>query len=109
MVTVLPKVDVVTTGMGWTGGIVAAELSKAGYHVVGIERGEERSVEDYLLGHDELGYNIRKELMQKLTKDTLTFRNTADQVAKPVRDEGALVLGTGTGGGGAHWGAQTYR
>lgn len=109
MVTVLPKVDVVTTGMGWTGGIVAAELTKAGYHVVGLERGEERSVEDYLMGHDELKYNIRKELMQKLTKDTLTFRNTTDDVARPVRDEGALVLGTGTGGGGAHWGAQTYR
>lgn len=109
MVTVLPKVDIVTTGMGWTGGIVAAELTKAGFNVVGIERGEERFVEDYLMGHDELKYNIRKELMQKLNKDTLTFRNTSDQVAKPVRDEGALVVGTGTGGGGAHWGAQTYR
>ena len=42
MVTKLPKVDVVTTGMGWTGGIVAAELTKAGYHVVGLERGVER-------------------------------------------------------------------
>ena len=28
--------------MGWTGGIVAAELTKAGYHVVGLERGVER-------------------------------------------------------------------
>ena len=36
MVTKLPKVDVVTTGMGWTGGIVAAELTKAGYKVVGL-------------------------------------------------------------------------
>ena len=109
MVTKLPKVDVVTTGMGWTGGIVAAELTKAGYKVVGLERGVERSIEDYLHGHDELKYNVRKELMQKLTKDTITFRNTLDDEAKPVRDEGALVVGTGTGGGGAHWGGQTYR
>ena len=109
MATVLPKVNVVTTGMGWAGGIVAAELTKAGYNVVGLERGEERSVEDYLLGHDELKYNIRKELMQKLNKDTLTFRNTLSDVAKPVREENKLVLGTGTGGGGAHWGAQAYR
>lgn len=109
MVTVLPKVDVVTTGMGWTGGIVAAELTKAGYNVVGLERGEERSVADFLMGHDELKYNIRKDLMQKLTKDTLTFRNTINEDARPVRDEGSLVLGTGTGGGGTHWGAQSYR
>lgn len=109
MVTVLPKVDVVTTGMGWAGGIVAAELTKAGYNVVGLERGEERSVEDFLLSHDEVKYGIRKELMQKLNKDTLTFRNTSKEQARPVRNEGALVLGTGTGGGGTHWGAQTYR
>ena len=47
--------------------------------------------------------------MQKLTKDTITFRNTLNDTAKPVRDEGAFVVGTGTGGGGAHWGGQTYR
>ena len=109
MVTVLPKVQVVTTGMGWAGGIIAAELTKAGFNVVGLERGDERKVEDYLLGHDELKYTVRKELMQKLNKDTLTFRNNKDAVAKPVRSESSLVLGTGTGGGGAHWGAQTYR
>ncbi|WP_067727728.1 GMC family oxidoreductase [Oceanobacillus damuensis] len=109
MVTKLPKVDVVTTGVGWTGGIVAAELTKAGYKVVGLERGEDRTIEDYLHGHDELKYNQRKELMQKLTKDTITWRNTMDQDAVPVRDEEAFVVGTGVGGGGAHWGAQTYR
>lgn len=30
MPKVLEKVDVVTVGVGWTGGIIAAELSKAG-------------------------------------------------------------------------------
>ena len=29
MVTKLPKVDVVTVGVGWAGGIVAAELIKS--------------------------------------------------------------------------------
>ena len=81
MVTKLPKVDVVTTGMGWTGGIVAAELTKAGYQVVGLERGVERTIEDYLHGHDELKYNVQKEIMQKLTKDTITFRNTLAEEA----------------------------
>lgn len=35
MVTTLDKVDVVTVGAGWTGGIIAAEASKAGLNVVG--------------------------------------------------------------------------
>lgn len=109
MVKVLPKVDVVTTGMGWAGGIVAAELTKAGYNVVGLERGEERFVEDFLMSHDEVKYSVRKDLMQKLNKDTLTFRNTSKDEARPVRYESDLVLGVGTGGGGTHWGAQTYR
>ena len=37
MVTKLPKVDIVTVGVGWMGGIVAAELSKAGFKIVGFD------------------------------------------------------------------------
>ena len=37
----LPEVDAVVVGMGWAGGIVSAELTKAGLHVVGLERGPE--------------------------------------------------------------------
>ena len=48
MVKTLPKVDVVTVGVGWTGGIIAAECAKAGLKVVGLERGQERGTEDYL-------------------------------------------------------------
>lgn len=109
MVKKLPKVDVVTTGMGWTGGIVSAELTKAGFKVVGLERGEERTTEDYLHGHDEVKYTVHKELMHKLNKDTITFRNNLNEVAKPVRNIASLTIGEGTGGGGAHWGAQTHR
>jgi gluconate 2-dehydrogenase alpha chain len=39
MTGVLPKVDAVCVGMGWAGGILAAELTKAGMSVVGLERG----------------------------------------------------------------------
>ena len=35
MVTTLDKVDVVTVGVGWTGGIIAAEATKAGLSVMG--------------------------------------------------------------------------
>ena len=36
--TKLPKVPVVIVGVGWAGGIMAAELTKAGVKVVGLER-----------------------------------------------------------------------
>ncbi len=48
MAKVLKKVDVVTVGAGWTGGIIAAELTKAGLKVVSLERGEMRSSADFV-------------------------------------------------------------
>jgi choline dehydrogenase-like flavoprotein len=35
----LPRTDVVVIGLGWTGAIVANELTEEGLDVVGIERG----------------------------------------------------------------------
>jgi gluconate 2-dehydrogenase alpha chain len=105
----LNKVEVVTVGVGWMGGIVAAELTKAGFNVVGLEKGDERTREDYLRTHDELRYTIRGEMESKLTKETYTFRKNLEEEAVPVRDKSNIRMGTGTGGGGSHWGAQTHR
>lgn len=52
MAEILNKVDVVTIGVGWTGGIVAAELSKQGHKVVGLERGGDRNTSDFSLKYD---------------------------------------------------------
>ena len=97
MATTLDKVDVVTVGAGWTGGIIAAEAAKAGLKVVSIERGRERGTEDYLRVHDEYRYAIRYELMQDLSKETVTFRNRRDQRALPMRTMGSFLLGEGLG------------
>ncbi|GAB4074144.1 GMC family oxidoreductase [Barrientosiimonas marina] len=105
----MDKVDVVTVGVGWTGGIIAAELTKAGYKVVGLEKGGERSINDYRYDRNELKYSARGEMMQNLNDNTITYRNNLDQKAKPVRNKNSLVLGTGTGGGGSHWAAQAHR
>ena len=43
MATKLKEVDAVVVGMGWTGSIMARELTKAGLNVVGLERGAKRS------------------------------------------------------------------
>ena len=109
MVTTLPKTDVVLIGVGWTGGILAAELTKKGYKVVGLERGRRRSTGDYLMVHDELRYAMRMELMQDLSRETLTFRNNEKMRALPMRQYGSFLLGDGLGGAGVHWNGQTYR
>ncbi|SOC39262.1 GMC family oxidoreductase [Ureibacillus acetophenoni] len=109
MVTKLPKVDVVTVGVGWMGGIVAAELTKAGFNVVGLDKGMEKNLKDYQLTHDELRYHVRSEGNQSLTHETFTLRNTLDQEANPIRQKSSIVIGNGIGGGGSHWAAQTHR
>ncbi|GGA45264.1 GMC family oxidoreductase [Psychrobacillus lasiicapitis] len=109
MATKLPKVPVVVVGMGWAGGIISAELTKAGIPVVGIERGKERKTEDYLMGHDELRFQHRTELMQDLSKETITHRNTLNMRALPMRNYGTFIVGDGLGGAGSHWNGQTYR
>ncbi|QTD43225.1 GMC family oxidoreductase [Sporosarcina sp. Te-1] len=109
MAKTLDKVDVVTVGVGWTGGIIAAECAKAGMKVRGLERGQNRGTEDYSLVHDEYRYAIRYELMQDLSKETITFRNNMKQRALPMRQLGSFLLGEGLGGAGTHWNGMTYR
>ena len=42
MATMLKEVDAVCIGVGFTGSILARELTKAGLKVVGLERGPNR-------------------------------------------------------------------
>ena len=109
MATTLDKVSVVTVGVGWTGGIIAAELAKQGIQVVGLERGQNRSTEDFQYVHDEYRYAIRYELMQDVSRETITFRNNQDERALPMRQLGSFLLGEGVGGAGVHWNGQTWR
>ncbi|WP_077325461.1 GMC family oxidoreductase [Virgibacillus siamensis] len=109
MVKKLPKADVVIAGVGWAGGIIASELTKQGLHVVGLEKGQERKTEDYYMVHDELRYAIRYELMQDLSKDTITFRGNEKMRALPMRQYGSFLFGDGLGGAGVHWNGQTFR
>lgn len=105
----LPKVDVVIVGVGWAGGIIASELTKKGLKVVGLERGRERKTQDYYMVHDELRYALRYDLMQDLSKETITFRSNEKIRALPMRQYGSFLLGDGLGGSGVHWNGQTFR
>src|SRR6516225_3548399 len=112
MATRLKETDAVLVGMGWTGAILARELTKAGLDVVGLERGGDRKpAEEFALTRlrDELRYVVRLELMQDNSIDTITFRNARDELALPIRRFGAFLPGEGVGGTGIHWGALHWR
>ena len=112
MATKLKPVDALTVGVGWTGGIVAAELTKAGMHVVGLERGEYRNTApDFQIPqvHDELSYAVRLKLMQDASAETVTFRNSAGETALPIRYIIGFLPGIGLGGAGVHWNGVTWR
>ena len=112
MVTKLKDVDVVIVGLGWTGGILAKELSAAGMKVVALERGAVRSTDkDYAVPNirDELRYVVRHDLMQNTARDTLTVRNNPAQEALPMRRLGSFLPGEVVGGSGVHWSGHTWR
>lgn len=108
----LKAVDAVVVGMGWTGAIIARELTKAGLTVVGLERGPKRSTaEDFTLPgvRDELKYAHRHELFQDTQYETVTLRHETTETALPMRRLGAFLPGTGLGGAGSHWNGLHWR
>jgi gluconate 2-dehydrogenase alpha chain len=108
----LPAKDVVIIGLGWTGSILANELTDEGLDVVAIERGPWRNTAANFApnyAQDELRYRIRHELFLRPDQTTFTFRNKMDQTALPIRTWGAFMPPNGVGGGGVHWNAQTWR
>ncbi len=108
----LPSVDVVLVGFGWTGAILGQELTDAGLNVVAIERGGWRDTPtDFAVtfAQDELRYYYRHALFQDPLRETVTFRNSPDQTALPMRKLGSFLPGTGVGGAGIHWNGQTWR
>jgi gluconate 2-dehydrogenase alpha chain len=108
----LPKKDVVIVGLGWTGSIMAQELTEEGLEVIAIERGPWRDAPTdfpptYM--QDELRYRIRHELFLRPDQTTFTFRNKISETALPIRSWGAFMPPNGVGGGGVHWNGETWR
>src|SRR3954471_14069429 len=112
MATRLKPVDAVIVGVGLTGTILAKELAEAGLQVVGLERGRWRDTDpDFAMpyAHDELRYVKRHELMQDLSRETISFRNNTKETALPMRQLGSFRPGEGVGGAAVHWGGLTWR
>jgi gluconate 2-dehydrogenase alpha chain len=112
MARTMKAVDAVMVGMGWSGSIMARELTKAGLTVVGLERGAPKSPqEDFALPRirDELKYRVRQELMLDTSIETYTLRNNPGELALPMRKWDIPPVGDGLGGAGAHWNGVTWR
>ena len=108
----LPPVDVVTIGVGLTGSLAALELAETGLKVVGLERSAPRdTVPDFQSPaiHDELRFAVRKALMQNNAKVAVTFRNTTEETALPIRRWESFLPGQGLGGSFVHWNGQSFR
>jgi gluconate 2-dehydrogenase alpha chain len=112
MTTRLPSVDALVIGFGWTGAIMAQELTGAGLEVLALERGQWRDTPtDFAttFAQDELRYFWRHELFERMSHETLTVRNNGTQTALPMRQLGSFLPGTNVGGSGVHWNGQTWR
>lgn len=106
----LPKVDVVTVGAGWTGGILAQQLTAAGKTVVSIEQGPLRTTEsNFAHDHDELRFQVRRDMMVDLSQETWTWRPNPKAPSLPMRQYGSFNPGKGVGGAGIHWAANHWR
>src|ERR1700677_2752426 len=98
------KTDVVIVGMGAVGGVIGAELSKAGMKVIGLERGPRLKTADFTL--DELRYFQRQDLRPDTKRQPVTWRPNANARAArlPVQNTGNQA-----GGGTVHYGAVSWR
>ena len=99
------KTDVVIVGVGAAGGILAAELGKAGMKVIGLERGPRLTTQDFN-PHDELRYFQRQDLRPNPKRQPVTWRRNADARATPIPTQS---YGNQAGGGTVHYGAVSWR
>src|ERR1700692_1568586 len=98
------KTDVVIVGMGASGGVLAAELGKAGMKVIGLERGPRLKTADFQL--DELRYFQRQDLRPNVKRQPITWRPNPNARANPTPNQNN---GNQAGGGTVHYGALSWR
>src|SRR3954469_3124581 len=99
------KTDIVIVGVGAAGGILAAELRKAGMKVTGLERGPRLKTEDFN-PHDELRYFQRQDLRPDPKRQPVTWRPNPNARAVPLA---TMSYGNQAGGGTVHYGTVSWR
>ena len=99
-------VDFVIVGSGAAGGVVARELSKAGFSVVLLEQGPHRTARDF--NHDELSTQFNNELLGG-GNNVQTYRRTPADTAKPQNDPPPALYSQGVGGSSVHFSGNFWR
>lgn len=100
------RADIVIVGYGAAAGPISTELSKAGYSVVALERGPNRTTADFSGHHfDTLRHRVRNEMIPSIEDSPITFRSDLNARAEPTRQ----TLANGVGGGSVHWSGQSWR
>lgn len=97
-------VDFVVIGAGAAGGVVAKELSAAGFRTVVLEQGPHLTEKDF--GHDEIHYNYRQGLTNDPKLQPVTFRRRDNE---PARVQKVIGYGRQVGGGTVHFAANYWR
>jgi choline dehydrogenase-like flavoprotein len=101
-------VDFVIVGSGSAGGIMAKELSTAGFSVVVLEQGPWRTAQDFR--HDELATYFYNDLLPSTTDFPQTFRQSPDEKAEvPRNGPPPLLYSAGVGGSSVHFTANFWR
>jgi choline dehydrogenase-like flavoprotein len=98
------EVDFVVVGSGAAGGVVAKELSTAGFRVVVLEQGPWRTERDFV--HDEIKIFEQNALSNDWDLSPNTFRKTEKDKAEK---QPALVYARGVGGTSVHFSANFWR
>jgi gluconate 2-dehydrogenase alpha chain len=103
---------VVVVGAGVAGTLICKELAPTGLDIVCLERGRMLDATHDLAMpyvHDQLKYDRGSDIVQNLSRETITFRNAMDETALPMREIGSFKPGECVGGAGVHWGGMTQR
>ena len=98
------RVDFVIVGSGAAGGVLARELSRAGFRIVVLEQGPDVREKDFQ--HDEFKYIFQNAITNDWKTEPNTFRRTESDKAGV---QPSILYGRCVGGGTVHFTANYWR
>ena len=101
------EVDFVIVGSGAAGGVLARELSQAGFSVVVLEQGPRLAEADFT--HDEYGHWFQWEIASDPRRNPQTFRSSEDEEAQVRPRVPPALYARLVGGSSVHFTANFWR
>ena len=100
------EVDFLIIGAGASGGIMAKELSTAGFSVVVLEQGPYLREKDF--EHDEIKNTVLSGMTNHPARQPHTYRTSESETAK-IPNQKFIQYGRQVGGGSVHFTANYWR